>query len=302
MKPGALWANIRHMRALLHNPVWRLAVRDRTRQRLFGRISGLLLAIAMAALFDGLLAQMRTGHQELNILPGETIALSGPAALKNPLASDIVARFTPEGAPLRFELEGFFTGYWFGSGMWRGRIEALPGAESGRYSLRISFRGTSARNAQEYVLNIFRDGAAMRAASLSLIRRHTGYNPFMLAAVSGGLGLLLGGLTYWFGRRFTGRLHSLGLAQIYSHNAADTEIQCLAPRDLAPPAGNDRMVLAADGTVVGEARVISWQKGKLKLKLLDESVPPPDGLVCLRHPWAPDERDMLRRGKVIDIH
>lgn len=272
------------MRALLQNPLWRQAAGERLRQRFLGRISGILLAIALAALFDGLLAQMRVGHQELDLLPGESITISGPVALRNPLASDIIASFAPEGAPLRFELDGFFTGYWFGSGMWRGRIEALPEADTGRYILRVSFRGASARNAQRYALNIYADASAMRAASLSFIRRYTGFNPFLLAAFAGCLGILLGSATYFFGRGYTRKLHALGLAQIYSRNESEAVIHCLAPKELAPPAGSDRIVLAVDGRVVGKARVLSWQKGKLKLKILDGFVLPLDALVCLKHP------------------
>lgn len=289
------------MRALLQNPLWHQATRVRLWQQLVGRISGFLLTIALIALFDGLLAEMRSGHQQLNLLPGETVTVSGPVALKNPLHSDLVARFAPDSSSLRFQLEGFFTGYWFGSGMWRGQIEAAPDAEPGRFFLRISFRGASVQNAQQYELNVYANAHAMQAASLSFICRFTGINPFLLAVYCGVCGIILGIVTYCFGRQFTRLLHTLGLVQIYSHNTADAVIHCLVPKDMAPPPGNDRMILTGDGTVVGEARVISWQKGKLKLKLLEQSAPPPNGLVCLKHPRDPEKQQKLKNGIFISI-
>lgn len=275
------------MRAILQNPVWKRAQADRGRQKLIGRLSAFFLAIALFALFDGLQASMRQGPGELDLLPGQSLAISGPCAIKNPVASDLSAQMAPKGAPLQFELEGFFSGYWFGSGMWRGILRALPDAQPGRYFLRVFFRGAPGQNAQQYSLNIYADRQAMRTASLAFIQRGFGINPFVLAAWAGGLGFLCGAATYWFGRRYAEALRELGLAQVYAHDAATATIICMAPRELAPPAGNSRMVLAADGKVTGEAQAIDWQKGRLKLKLLDETAPPPDALVCLKHPEMP---------------
>lgn len=101
----------------------------------------------------------------MDLLPGEAISLSGPSALKNPLDSDVLIRFKPENAPLHFNLEGFFTGYWFGNGMWRGGVQAEPQAEPGSYELRVSFKGAAGQAEQPFVLVVWADEAAGRAGS-----------------------------------------------------------------------------------------------------------------------------------------
>lgn len=253
------------MQAFRQNPLWRQAQRARWNQHFFGCVSGILLAAALLALFDGLIAQLRQGGNELEFLPHQAMTVSGPAVLKNPLASDLVARFTPAGAAFVFELEGFYTGYWFGNGMWRGLIRALPDAAPGTYYLRISFKGASARTAQNYSLKLYENAAAMRAASLSWIRRFLDVNPFILAAWSGAAGLVGGILTYFFGSKYSMRLAQLGLAEVYAVDAKTGSICCLAPKSLAAGAGAERAVLDKCGNTLGQARVLSWKKGKMWL-------------------------------------
>lgn len=272
------------MYSFLDMQLWTKAVANRQRQKFFGRISGILLAIALLTLFDGLIALMRQGPDELSFLPGDSMTISGPAALKNPIASDVSAVFTPAGAPAEFKLEGFFTGYWFGSGMWRGAISVMENAYPGTYGLRISFKGAPAASANKYVLKIYGNAAAMRAASLSLTRRWLDLNPFIIAVMAGMGGIAFGVATYIYGRAYARTLTELGLAQIYTVNAGNGSIWCAAPRDLAPRPGNARMVLDESGTPLGEARSEVWEKGKLRLKMLDKQSPPPGALVCLLPP------------------
>lgn len=279
------------MRSRFDPRLWRSAAQARARQHGLGLISGVLLAVALMGLFDGLLAEMRAGANQLELLPGEAATISGPSALKNPVNSDIVARFTPPDAPLRFTLEGFFTGYWFGNGMWRGEIRADPEAAPGSYGLRVSFRGALGQAAQNYTLVIREDAAAQRAESLSFLRRWFGVNPFLLAAFCGALGVLLGAATYAFGRRHARLLAAMGCSEIYrmGRSGGTCRIWCLAAGPLAPRPGTVRMVLDPAGTIIGEARVELLRKGSLELTLLDAEALPPGSLVCLRPPSvAPD--------------
>lgn len=272
------------MRAFLNNTIWINATRQRQKQIFFGRLSGILLSIALVGLFDGLLAQMRTGANELEFLPGQIMTVSGPAVLKNPLVSDLIARFNPEDAPFTFDMEGFFTGYWFGNGMWRGKIIAYTSADPGQYELLISFKGASARTSQIYILKLFADAAALREASLSLIKRWTDINPFILAAITGIAGIVFGIITYMFGRRYISLLVNLGLAEIYSSSSDDASIWCLSPENIAPKPGNVRMVINSEGQLLGEARSEGWHKGKLRLTMLNGVKVLRGSLVCLRPP------------------
>lgn len=278
------------MRSRFDPRLWDAAALARKRQHALGLVSGVLLAVALLGLFDGLLAEMRTGTNQLELLPGESLTLSGPAALKNPVTSDLVARMTPPDAPLRFSLEGFFTGYWFGNGMWRGEVAALPDAAPGSYGLRVTFRGAVGQAPQVYTLVVHEDAAARRAASLSFLRRWLDVNPFVLAALCGAAGVLLGAATYVFGRRHVRLLAGLGCSEVYRSGMADGDcrIWCLAAKSAAPRPGTVRMVLDGEGRVIGEARVGQWRKGSLELTLLDGQPVPEGCLVCLRPPSTVD--------------
>lgn len=272
------------MRDLSDNPVWQKAMVQKKWMRLFGVTSAIFLAIALVALLDGLIAQMREGANELDILPGQIINLSGPAGLKNPVSTDLIARFEPPDSPLTFELEGFFTGYWFGSGMWRGQIHADPQAKTGIYQLRISFRGASAQSSQIYILKLYASQREMRAASFSLFKRFLDVNPFILAATLGGLGIALGLATYFFGHRYAMLLLDIGLVQIYRSRDLDGSLWCYTRANLAPREGTVRMVFGNNGLLLGEARAVKWQKGRLHLVMLDGHPVDSEALVCLVPP------------------
>lgn len=282
------------MHFFAENKIWHLAQKSRKIQRFAGLVSGIFLALALLALFDGLLAQMRTGSNELEMLPGEEMTISGPVAVKNPLHSDVRARFNPLSAPLNFELEGFFTGYWFGGGMWRGRIVSDPEAHAGTYGLAITFKGASARVAQKYVIRVFENKMAMREASMSVFRRIFDLNPFIIAAMAGLAGIVCGLVTYYFGRKYADALRALGLAEIYRACKTDGLVWCYAPRSLAPHAGNARMVFDHNGNLLGEARAECWEKGKLRMTMLDGFAAEEGSLVCLVPPQISENH---QRGK-----
>ncbi len=250
-------------------------------QRGCGAVGSILLAVALLGLVDGLIAQMRQGPDELALLPGQSLAISGPTALKNPLNGDVRAVFTPADPPLTFDLEGFFTGYWFGSGMWRGKIAALPDAAGGEYELRISFRGASARSAQTWKISVYENAEAMRQASKSLLMRLAGVNPFAVAVIGGGLGIFSGIVTYICGRRFARALANLGFAEIYRVDPAGGALWCLAPKGRSPAAGAMLAVFAPDGAGIGTARVVGWHKGRLRLAMAAGSIPGEGALLCL---------------------
>lgn len=157
----------------LDQKLWQASRKTRSRQRVFGWFSAFLLAVALIGLIDGLLAQMRTGSDFLELLPGDAVVLSGPLPLKNPVTGDLQAQFLPDTAPLHFQLDEFFAGYWFGNGMWRGTVAAEPLAEQGSYALRVRFRGAAPSTVQRFNVRVWEDKAARRAGSASFIHRFT---------------------------------------------------------------------------------------------------------------------------------
>lgn len=269
------------MRSILNrNIIWRKAQKAGKRQRACGLISGICLALALLALFDGLLAEMRAGTNELELLPGQSIILSGPVPLKHPIDSDVIARFTPATDALAFDLEGFFTGYWFGAGMWRGGVIAGDTVEPGEYRLKISFRGAPAQSAQRYIVNVFADARAKREAAKSYFRRYLDINPFILSALTGSIGVAFGCITYFYGRRYAINLAALGMAEVY-RTGQDGRCWCLCARHDGLKPGGSRIVLDKTGMQIGQARIEDWQKGKVVLSTLDGRAVLPGSLVCL---------------------
>lgn len=271
---------------------WRNCVRVRQKQRVAGRASGLLLLLAVLLLLDGLLAVMRTDSGQVDLLPGQTVVLSGPVAVKTPRPGDVQVRFVPETASLQFVLEGFFTGHWFGNGMWRGEVRALKQSlgpeEAGRYELQLSFRGAVTQAPQKYVVLLWESEAAQRAASPSWVYRLTGWNSFVLAADLGGLGLLCGLITYGLGRRAFHCLTALGCSEVFRVSpTAPRHIWCLAAGLRGPHPGDSLPLLDAAGKPLGEVQVELLHKNVLELvvqngAMQDDSLVQPGCLVCGR--------------------
>lgn len=264
--------------------IWKNALINRGFQHILGAISAVFFAAALFSLFDGLQAKMRAGPQELDLMPGMTLRVSGPCPVKNPVAGDARIRWEPEDAPIDFALEGFFTGYWFGSGMWRGDLSARPDAASGKYFLTVSFRGASAQSAQRYQINLYADANERRREALSVLDWLFGLNPFIAAVVAGGLALLAGVATYIFGMRYSTTLKSLGLFEIYRVDSAKKLVWCLVAKNLAPAEGTVCAIISPKGADLGKAAAEDWRKGKLALRVSDGAMPTTNDLIRLSRP------------------
>ena len=252
---------------------WQNCLQTRSRQRYWGALCALLLGFALLGMFDGLQGLARSGAEIIEILPGGSVSISGPLTIKNPVTSDLKAQFSPENPALAYNLEGFFSGYWFGNGMWRGSVRADAAAESGSYNLKVAFKGAAASTAQIYTVIVHADEVAMREASTSYLRRITGYNPFVLAAGFCGLGLLTGVMVFRLGSKYIRQLTDLGCGEIVrvqhapagSEQAQPGRIWCLLYGLRAPAKGTACAVYDAQGVPLGTARAEEAKKGTLEL-------------------------------------
>ncbi len=255
------------MQNVLDANTWDACRHIRQRQRRLGTVCALLLAVALLGLVDGLQGLMRSGSNTLEMLPGNVAALSGPLTIKNPVTGDIEVRFTPPDAPLVFSLEGFFAGYWFGNGMWRGTVAAETSAEAGEYQMRVAFRGAAASTAQNYTVVVHADTADMRDHSTSFALRLTGYNPFVLAAVFVGMALVVGVGVYRQGSRLIHKLVRLGCGEVVrvQEEKDGVRLWCLLFGTRPPYEGTVCAVITNDGRVLAQARAGTAAKGSLEL-------------------------------------
>ncbi len=201
---------------LAETPAW-LSFRGlRARQRKAGLLACCLLVVGLAVLIDGLVSQMRGGGSfRIEMLAGTAEPVSGPQASLTATEKDMEAFPIPADAPLNFEFDGFFSSYWFGTGMWRGRIRAFEYAESGIYGMAVGIRGTPSAAHQTYTVVVARSEEELNAMSLSFVRRFTGWNPFYVAMALVAAGLAASVLAFLLGRRCDGLTRSLGLAEIF---------------------------------------------------------------------------------------
>ncbi len=264
------------------NQLWKKACLNRKCQRILGSCSAIFFALTLLSLFDGLQDRMRTGAEVLTLLPGIDLQISGPCPIKNPVRSDILINWSPEHAPVEFIFEGFFTGYWFGSGMWRGTLTALPGAKSGQYIFTLSFRGSPSKNIQKYYINLYDNTDEERENSLSFIFRFLGLNAFIIAASLGALALASGMGTYLFGMKYSNALRKLGLYEIYRIDIASKKIWCLIPKICLPKKGTRCKILNPEGEIIGTATTEDWHKGKLCLMIPDNINPSTNDLIDMK--------------------
>lgn len=238
-------------------------------QRRWGVLCAVLLGAALVCVLDGLQALRRSEADLVELLPGGAAAVSGPLAVRNPARGDVQADFSPDTGALTFELDGFFAGYIFGSGMWRGVVRADAAAAPGRRVLRVRFRGTSARAMQRYPVCIYADEAAMRAASLSFIRRLTGQSPFLPAAAFCAFGLLTGLAVFFLGQRRIRHLAALGCGEVVAvrQEGQTVRLWCLLYTLRAPAVGSMCALLDMQGALLGEARVDAVRKGTLEMSM-----------------------------------
>ena len=253
------------------DPRWLAWRRLRSFQNCFGRLSAVCLLLAGLALLDGLQGIMRTGTEQIALIPGESEAVSGSCPFKNPVVSDVRVTFSPAKAPLRFAFEAFFEGYWVGNGMWRGQVVADAGTPPGTWRMRVSFRGASLPpGVGEYVVRVFSDAAERQAASPSFLRRYFGVNAFWPFAVAVGVGIALGLTTYLLGRRIFRLLARMSLCEIFRTSPAGARpfmVWCVAQNGSWLRPGDRFPVHSPDGERIGRAVIRGMEKMTVQLEV-----------------------------------
>lgn len=195
---------------------WLLYAQGRARQKTAGIMAGIFLLLTFIVLADGLVARMIDGGSyRLEMLAGSSEPVSGPVGSGKPTEDQMQAFPIPVDAPVSFEFSGFFTSYWFGTGMWRGYVHVPETAPSGVYELAVGVEGQPSSTFQTYTISVARSVEEQNSQAVSNVRRYTGLNPFYVAAFFAvlGIGSALG--NFFLGLRGSKLLKSMGLAEIF---------------------------------------------------------------------------------------
>ncbi len=243
----------------------------------------LFFLAGFAALVDGLVAEMRMGMNRLDVLPGTETPVSGPVPTKNARHADFYVQGNAPDGQVRLVLDDFFASYWFGSGMWRGRFVVGDAPGIGDYPFVVEFKDAPPRSAQNYYVVVWPDADSMRAGSFSFVYRETGVKPFLVAAVMGIVGLLLGLVNFLLGRYWAGQLRTAGCGEVYKVvrvNDGQTDVTCSIGADGGMAAGQECLICRPEGEPVARARVSQCDPRHATLALPADSGVRAGDVVC----------------------
>lgn len=186
---------------------------DLVRSRLLGRISACIFLLAALAVIDALQTLVRHEFNSLNLVPGETVLLSGMLPAGKTSHTQLI--FTIEGEPgISFTPVETYKGFWFGGHMWRAKLAAAADMRQGRAVLTVediiqppaeagkpvSFDdrdrailfGGQQNPALVFAITVWPSESERRAADTSFFRRYTGFPAFGVATACFALALLAG--------------------------------------------------------------------------------------------------------------
>lgn len=168
-----------------------------------------------AILVDGLVAEMRRGPNRLDVTVNSETPLSGPIPVKKAELEDFYVQGDSPDGQVKLVLDDFFASYWFGSGMWRGRLVVGDNPGLGEYPFVILFKDAPARSAQQYKVVVWPTMSALRAGSQSLVMQYLDWNPFGLAAIVIPSALVLGLVNFLLGRLWARSLAAQGYGEVF---------------------------------------------------------------------------------------
>ncbi len=104
--------------------------------RIAGKISACIFLVAALAVVDGLQTLIRHEFNEISIVPGETLAITGMMPQNATSHSELAVEM--EGlAGISFEPTEAFKGFWMGGNMWRANLKADAKAAPGKGTLTV---------------------------------------------------------------------------------------------------------------------------------------------------------------------
>ncbi len=166
--------------------------------RLVSRISALFFIFTVFCIFDALQTMMRHEYNQIDIVAGEKVYITGSMPQGKDSIDDIVIHI--EGAEsVQFELVESFSGFWFGGKMWRGRIYTPVSLVNTKVVLTVEDMWEETDSAGKIVLRqnptliypvyIWKDQAAKNATDNSFFVRFVGTHPFFLGVSSAAIAI-----------------------------------------------------------------------------------------------------------------
>lgn len=183
-------------------------------RNLAGWLGTICLFLVLACLIDGSQAGGRKAPNTNEVLPGQSIKISGPMPRDAETLEQLLLRSSEPALGLR--LEETYSGFWMGGQLWRAEVSVPRGLAPGDYTVSLSARNeTSPKFTQTYTMRVFQDQKALDRDSLSVVTSRLGLSPFVLATVLLPVGVAFGVLSTLLSRRLARTLRGLGLGQLF---------------------------------------------------------------------------------------
>lgn len=171
------------------------------------------LFLVLACLVDGSQAGGRKDPGVNELLPGQSLIISGPMPADAEKLDQLLLRSDTGGLDLR--LVETYSGFWMGGQLWRAEVSIPATLAPGDYFVALSARNeTSPKLTQHFTLRVFPDQRALDRTSLSLVTRAMGASPFVLAAGLLPLGVAFGAASTLLSRQLAAALRAEGLGQV----------------------------------------------------------------------------------------
>lgn len=184
------------------------------RRTLTGVAAGILCVCALAVLVDGLLCRFREPANKLHLLAGDAVKVDGPLLADEKGVDNLLVDSDGQGVVLVFFAAQ--KGHWLGGNMWRGEVRVAPETPPGPYTLVVRHREPDApQTPYAFRVIVHPDPRSLRLSSKSLVRRYSGWSPFLTAAAFLPLIALSGLEVYRLSRRREELLAATGQAEIY---------------------------------------------------------------------------------------
>ena len=153
------------------------------RRNIAAWLGALCFFLMLAALLDGIIAGGRKDPLINEVVPGESIKLSGPMPRDAERLDQLWLRAADPAIGLA--LEEVRTGFWLGGQQWQAEVTVPAQLGTGDHIISLSARNeTSPKMTQTYTLRVFASPKALKDASLSLTTSTFGISPFFLAIIA----------------------------------------------------------------------------------------------------------------------
>ncbi len=256
--------------------------------RVAGRFSALFFIFTALCIFDALQTMIRHEFNQIDIVAGEHVYITGNMPQGKTSIDDIVIRIEGYDA-LEFELTEAFSGFWFGGKMWRAKIYAPVALINTRATLIVEDLWEEQDSAGNtvfrqnptliYPIYIWKDYAAKNATATSFFIRLTSIHPFFLGVCGVAFAISFAFFQWYIFRKADKILIAKGIYFIHGikKDGQNTRVLFVFPQNTALVEKTPVVLMDNKLNRQNTGEVIELNKGNGVAGVLEKTPPPKYG-------------------------